>query len=89
MNFTISRRQSQLYQQKGFNLPQWEMLVEEANRLRREVKMVADEYDVDWDETKDEHDQKVAEALREERRKGNGGKGGQKKEKSKEKDDDD
>lgn len=69
MNFTVSRRQSQLYEQKGFNLSQWEGLVEEANRLRREIKMVADEYDVEWDEIRDEHDEKVAQALREERKK--------------------
>lgn len=47
MNLTISRRQSTLYQQKGFNLQRWEGLVEEGNRLRREIQMVADEYDVD------------------------------------------
>jgi hypothetical protein len=84
MNFTVSRRQSQLYEQKGFNLPQWEMLIEEGNRLRREIKMVADEYDVEWDETQDEGDEKVSEALRKERRRKNG-----KDEKKKDKDDDD
>lgn len=69
MNFTISRRQNQLYQQKGLDVPTWEGLVEEANRLRREVKMVADEYDVEWDEKKEEGSKKVIEALRTERRK--------------------
>lgn len=69
MNFTVSRRQSQLYEQKGFDLAKWEMLVEEGNRLRREVKLVAEEYDVEWDETRDEGDEKVREALREERKK--------------------
>ena len=86
MNLTISRRQSTLYEQKGFNLSQWEMLVEEANRLRREIKLVADEYDVEWDETQDEQSEKVAEALREDRRKKNGNNG---KKKGKEDDDDD
>lgn len=83
MNLTISRRQSALYEQKGFNLRLWEGLVEEANRLRREIKMVADEYDVEWDEIKDEQDERVAEALREERKKKNG------KDKKEDKDDDD
>ena len=78
MNVTISRRQSQLYEKKGFNLPQWENLIEEGNRLRREIRMVADEYDVDWDEHKDEFDDKVAEELRKERKK-NGEKDGKKK----------
>lgn len=44
MNVTISQRQNALYERKGFNLPHWESLIEEGNRLRREVKMVADEY---------------------------------------------
>ncbi|KAF2478536.1 hypothetical protein BDY17DRAFT_258811 [Neohortaea acidophila] len=74
---------SALYEQKGFNLRLWEGLVEEANRLRREIKMVADEYDVEWDEIKDEQDERVAEALREERKKKNG------KDKKEGKDDDD
>ena len=69
MNFTISRRQSKLYEQRGFDLPLWEGLVEEGNRLRREIKMVAEEYDVEWDEKKDEGDEKVSEALRKERKK--------------------
>lgn len=64
MNFTVSRRQSKLYELKGFNLTLWESLVEEGNRLRREIKMVADEYDVEWDESKDEGNDKVKEALR-------------------------
>ncbi|KAF2164727.1 hypothetical protein M409DRAFT_67824 [Zasmidium cellare ATCC 36951] len=84
MNFTVSRRQDQLYKSKGFDLPQWEMLIEEGNRLRREIKLVADEYDVEWDETRDEGDEKVREALRKERKK----KGEKSEEGKKEKDDD-
>jgi len=74
MHVTISRRQSALYEQKGFKLPQWETLIDEGNRLRREIKLVADEYDVDWDETKDEGDEKVREALRKERKRKEGNK---------------
>lgn len=80
MNFTVSRRQSQLYEQKGFDVAKWEMLVEEGNRLRREIKLVAEEYDVEWDETLDEGDEKVREALREERVKKKGDEKGDKKE---------
>ncbi|QIW98711.1 hypothetical protein AMS68_004229 [Peltaster fructicola] len=69
MQLTVSRRQTQLYEQKGFDIHKWEFLVEEGNRLRREIKMIADEYDVEWDETKDEGHKKVAQALREERKK--------------------
>lgn len=78
MNFTISRRQSKLYQQRGFDLRKWEALIEEGNALRKEIKAVANEYDVEWDELQDEKDEKVAEALRKERKKA-----------AKEKDDDD
>jgi calcium uniporter protein, mitochondrial len=88
MNFTVSRRQSQLYEQKGFNLSHWESLIEEGNRLRREIKMVADEYDVEWDESKDEGDEKVKEALRKARKK-NGKKEGKKEEDEDEEDEDD
>lgn len=79
MNFTVSRRQSQLYQQRGLDLELWEGLVEEGNRLRREIKLVAEEYDVEWNEAMDEGDERVREALREERKKAKNG-GGKKKE---------
>jgi hypothetical protein len=69
MNFTISRRQGQLYQQKGLDLELWEGLVEEGNRLRREIKLVAEEYDVEWNEGQDTGDERVREALRLERKK--------------------
>lgn len=87
MNFTVSRRQSQLYQQRGLDLELWEGLVEEGNRLRREIKLVAEEYDVDWNEAMDESDERVREALREERKKKKNG-GGEKKGKEEEEDDD-
>ncbi len=84
MNLTISRRQNKLYQLKGFDLERWETLTDEANALRKEIKAVAGEYDVDWDEKVDERDEKVTEALKEirEEKKAKSGK-------SKEKDDDD
>ena len=41
--------------------------MEEANALRKEIKKVADEYDVDWDEKKDEASEVVHQALRKER----------------------
>lgn len=69
MNFTISRRQSKLYDQRGFDLRAWEALVEEGNALRKEIKAVANEYDVEWDELQDMKDEEVAEALRKERKK--------------------
>jgi hypothetical protein len=52
MNITVSRRQNALYESRGFDIRKWEGLVEEANSLRKEIKAVAVEYDVEWDETK-------------------------------------
>lgn len=76
MNFTISRRQSKLYEQKGFDLRRWEDLIEEGNKLRREIKAIAQEYDVEWDEKEDEKSKKVMEALKKERQKQKQGKKG-------------
>jgi hypothetical protein len=74
MNFTISRRQQKLYQQHNFDLRKWEVLIEDGNALRKEIKAVANEYDVEWDELKEEKDQKVVEALRKDRKKKEGAK---------------
>ncbi|EED24475.1 conserved hypothetical protein [Talaromyces stipitatus ATCC 10500] len=68
LDFTVNRRQQKLYQARGIDLQVWESLIEEANALRREIKTVAEEYDVDWDERGDEEDERVTEALKHERR---------------------
>lgn len=44
-------------------------MIDEGNRLRREIKSIAQEYDVDWDETKDAESQKVIDALKKEAKK--------------------
>lgn len=67
------------------DIHKWEFLAEEGNRLRKEIKMIADEYDVEWDETHDEGDKRVAQALKEERKKGKG----KNKDEDEEEDDDD
>ncbi|KAH6673157.1 hypothetical protein B0J14DRAFT_592637 [Halenospora varia] len=69
LNLTVTRRQNTLYEQKGFEVQKWEHLIEEANALRREIKGVAEEYDVEWDEREDEGSEEVHDALKEERRK--------------------
>ncbi|KAK3385627.1 hypothetical protein B0H63DRAFT_185670 [Podospora didyma] len=53
MSVTVSRRQNALYEARGFDIQRWEQLVADANALRREIKIIAAEYDVDWDEAKD------------------------------------
>jgi hypothetical protein len=78
MNFTISRRQSKLYEQKGFDLGRWEDLVDEGNKLRREIKAVAEEYDVTWNEKEDAESDKVVEELAKDRKKKKGNKGDEK-----------
>ncbi len=83
LNLTISRRQTILYQSKGFDLHRWESLIEEANSYRKEIKQTAGEYDVDWDETADEKDDRVTEAMRKVRSEKNA----ERKEKDKEEDD--
>ncbi|KAH7135963.1 hypothetical protein B0J11DRAFT_519616 [Dendryphion nanum] len=67
MNFTISKRQAKLYSERNFNLDKWQALVDEGNTLRKEIKAVAQEYDVEWDEMADEKDENVRVALKEER----------------------
>jgi len=85
LNLTVSKRQGKLYEQRGFDLPKWEGLIEEGNAIRKEIKAVANEYDVEWDETKDEKDPIVVKALREER---NRTKSNKKDDKSDDEDDD-
>lgn len=84
LNLTISRRQKKLYQARNFDLQKWESLVEEGNVLRKEIKNIAQEYDVDWDETVDEKHEKVKEVLKEVREEKNS-----EKENVKKKEDDD
>ncbi|KAJ4417924.1 hypothetical protein N0V82_005881 [Gnomoniopsis sp. IMI 355080] len=53
MNVTVSRRQNALYESRGFDMQRWEHLVQDTNALRREIRTIASEYDVEWDEMKD------------------------------------
>lgn len=70
MNVTISRRQTALYESKGFDIHRWEQLVQETNALRREIKTIAAEYDVDWDEMKDlAYSKQVKKVLEKDRQK--------------------
>lgn len=68
LDFTISARQKKLYQLHKIDLQLWETLIDEGNSLRREIKNIAAEYDAEWDERADEHDKRVTEVLKSERR---------------------
>ncbi|KAI9931285.1 hypothetical protein ASPWEDRAFT_22860 [Aspergillus wentii DTO 134E9] len=74
LDFTINARQKKLYTAKGVDLHLWESLIVEGNALRKEIKGIAAEYDVDWDERADEQDERVTEALKQERHQKNGSK---------------
>ena len=69
LNLTVSRRQNALYAARGFDLPKWESMIEDANALRREIKSIANEYDVEWDEKLDEVSEVVHKAMKAERAK--------------------
>jgi hypothetical protein len=73
LNLTVSRRQDTLYEARGFDLRRWENLIEEANALRKEIKIVASEYGVEWDEKLDEGSEGVHKALKAERQKNKNG----------------
>lgn len=72
LDFTISARQRKLYQTRGVDLRMWESLIDEGNTIRKEIKNIAAEYDVEWDEIQDEQDERVTNALRKERHNKNG-----------------
>lgn len=45
-------------------MQKWQSMINEANDYRKEIKQIASEYDVEWDETLDEKDERVTEAMR-------------------------
>lgn len=50
-------------------MQKWQTLIDDANDLRKEIKIIANEYYVEWDETNDAVSETVHQALREERMK--------------------
>lgn len=72
LDFTVSARQKKLYQQHGLDVQLWESLIDEGKALRREIKTIAAEYDVDWNERADEQDEQVTQVLRSNNKKDNG-----------------
>lgn len=73
MKITVSKRQNALYQERGFDEAKWEQLVHEANVLRKEIRVAAEEYDVRWNEMRDIGED-VKEVLEAEKKKGASGK---------------
>ncbi|CBQ71657.1 related to COQ2-para-hydroxybenzoate--polyprenyltransferase [Sporisorium reilianum SRZ2] len=50
LNETTSRRQQKLYIEKGFNIERYQELIEEVKDLRKTIKKVAEDYDLEWDQ---------------------------------------
>lgn len=88
LDFTVSARQRKLYQLHNIDLQLWESLVDEGKTLRREIKCIAAEYDVEWNERADEQDERVTEALRSQRGQKNGKKNSRGKDGEEDDDDD-
>ncbi|KAH7040566.1 uncharacterized protein B0I36DRAFT_12426 [Microdochium trichocladiopsis] len=66
LKITVSRRQAALYQARGFDANVWEAMVQDANELRHEVRRVAEEYDIEYDEAKDLGSEDMVEVLEKE-----------------------
>ncbi len=45
---TASRRQEKLYAERGFNPDRYAELIEDVKELRKIIKAVAEEYDLEW-----------------------------------------
>jgi len=54
LHLTVSKRQIKLYAQKGFDFDRWEELLDEGKALRKEIRAVAEQYDVQCGESQDE-----------------------------------
>lgn len=60
---TTSRRQAKLYMEKGFNAERFRELVDEVRELRRVIKNVAEDYDLEWDQGETSSGKKHKKAL--------------------------
>ena len=47
---STSKRQQKLYVERGFNIERYQELIEDAKDLRKEIKRVAWDYDLTWDQ---------------------------------------
>lgn len=48
MDRSISKRRSQLYESKGFDLDRWSDLVAEEKVIKREISRIAQDYGLEW-----------------------------------------
>lgn len=66
LNLTVNRRQNKLYQARGFDIERWQALMDDAKSVRNEIRAVANEYNVEWDERADDRERKVTDVLHKE-----------------------
>lgn len=64
LNETTSRRQQRLYVEKGFNIERYQDLIEEAKELRKTIKKVAEDYDLEWDQSETRAGKQTKHALK-------------------------
>lgn len=50
LNETTTKRQQRLYNEKAFNVERYQELIDEVKQLRKAIKLVAEDYDLEWDQ---------------------------------------
>ncbi|CAO1627285.1 unnamed protein product [Sympodiomycopsis kandeliae] len=63
LNETTTKRQQRLYNEKGFNVERFQELIDEAKQLRKAIKLVAEDYDLEWDQGDTESGKQHKKAL--------------------------
>jgi hypothetical protein len=48
MDTSVSRRRSQLYKSRGFDIDRWSELVTEEKALKKEISKIAQDYGIEW-----------------------------------------
>lgn len=64
MTESTTRKQQQLYVERGFSLEVYHELIDEVKDLRKAIKRIAWDYDLSWDQGETEAGQKAKRALR-------------------------
>jgi len=60
---STSRRQQKLYAERGFDIETYQDLIQEAKELRKAIKRVASDYELEWDQGNTDMGQRAKNAL--------------------------
>lgn len=63
LNETTTKRQQRLYGERGFNVELFQDLIEETKQLRKAIKSVAEDYDLEWNQGETEAGKQNKRAL--------------------------